>query len=114
MRESVDTFIKELNSSSPSVTMSRLDINGNSSFSYLGIKFKLEVPDGDTGFTIKTNFDHNKRAAGISIRLVEWNKAFQELGLISKECESWPSFFAFKDYTAAVNWAEKYRTRTAG
>lgn len=96
LRESIDGFIKDLhNSGTSSISIPRLDDTGTSSFAYLGIKFKLEVPDAVGGvgalpdndtniFYIQTTFEHSKKAAGISTRIVEWNKALQEIGLGGK------------------------------
>merc|ERR1712151_933287 len=59
-----------------------LNDEGSTTFSYLGIKFKLEA--SSHSFTVSTVFAHNKRSAAISSRLVEWNKALQEIGLGGK------------------------------
>ncbi|KAL7519010.1 hypothetical protein ACHAWX_003809 [Stephanocyclus meneghinianus] len=83
LRDSIDDFINELNAGSPAISMSTLDNDGTTSFSYLGIKFKLEVSDAKS-FTVRTVFDQNKKAASISSRLVDWNKALQEVGLGGK------------------------------
>jgi curved DNA-binding protein CbpA len=83
LRDSINSFITELKSGSPTISMSNLDDNGITNFSYLGIKFKLEVSDVNS-FSVQTLFDHNKKAASISARLVEWNKALQEIGLGGK------------------------------
>jgi len=83
LRESINSFITDLQSGSPNIAMSSLDNNGTSSFSYLDIKFKLEVSEVNS-YSIQTLFDHNKKAANISIRLVEWNKGLQEMGLGGK------------------------------
>ena len=83
LRECVNGFINDLNSGAPTITIKNLS-DGISSFSYLGIKFTLEVPEEDNIFTLQTEFEHNKKAAGISARIVEWNKALQEIGLGGK------------------------------
>lgn len=91
LRESIDAFITELNSGSPSISMPNLDENGCTTFSYLGIKFKLDISETKS-FTVLTSFDHNKRAACISARLVDWNKALQEIGLGGKLTFRFPTF----------------------
>lgn len=83
LKESINNFITELNSGSPAISLSCLDENGITNFSYLGIKCKLEVSEVNY-FSVETHFDHNKKAANISTRLVEWNKALQEIGLGGK------------------------------
>lgn len=83
LRESINSFITELNSGSPAISFSLLEENGTTHFSYLGIKFKLEASELNS-FTVQTLFDHNKKAASISARLVDWNKAMQEIGLSGK------------------------------
>jgi len=83
LRDSIDDFINELNAGSPAISLSTLDNDGTTSFSYLGIKFKLEVSDAKS-FTVQTVFDQNKKAASISSRLVDWNKSLQEVGLGGK------------------------------
>ncbi|KAL3805154.1 hypothetical protein HJC23_003382 [Cyclotella cryptica] len=83
LRDLIDDFINELNAGSPAISMSTLDNYGTTSFSYLGIKFKLEVSEAKS-FTVQTIFDQNKKAASISSRLVDWNKALQEVGLGGK------------------------------
>ncbi len=61
---------------------------GTSEFHYLGIKFQLEVPDNgpldSQSFHVRTTYDHSKRAAGISVRILEWNKALQDIGVGAK------------------------------
>ncbi|KAL3774682.1 hypothetical protein ACHAWO_002545 [Cyclotella atomus] len=86
LRESINSFITELNSGTPVISLPNLDDKGISSFSYLGIKFKLEVSEVNSfsSFSVQTLFDHDKKAASISARLVDWNKAFQEVGLGGK------------------------------
>lgn len=83
LRESINSFLVELQSGSPIVVMSNLDSNGTTNFSYLDIKFRLEVSEVNS-YAIQTLFDHNKRAANISTRLVEWNKGLHEMGLGGK------------------------------
>eukprot|EP00578_Thalassiosira_sp_NH16_P007954 CAMPEP_0181123974 /NCGR_PEP_ID=MMETSP1071-20121207/26214_1 /TAXON_ID=35127 /ORGANISM="Thalassiosira sp., Strain NH16" /LENGTH=755 /DNA_ID=CAMNT_0023209209 /DNA_START=163 /DNA_END=2430 /DNA_ORIENTATION=- len=87
LREAVDVgFIKDLNSGSPSITISQLNDSGATSFSYLGLKFRLEVPVGGVAdnVIVQTWFDHGKRAAGISGRIVQFNAALQKMGLDGK------------------------------
>lgn len=83
LRESINSFISDLNSGTPAISLSNLNDNGVTNFSYLGIKFKLDVSEVNS-FSVQTLFDHNKKAASISARLVEWNKALQEVGLGGK------------------------------
>jgi len=83
LKESINAFIAELNSGSPVISISTLDDNVTTNFSYLGIKFKLEV-FGLNSYSVQTIFGHNKKAASISSRLVDWNKALQEIGVGGK------------------------------
>eukprot|EP00571_Detonula_confervacea_P001980 CAMPEP_0172319808 /NCGR_PEP_ID=MMETSP1058-20130122/38775_1 /TAXON_ID=83371 /ORGANISM="Detonula confervacea, Strain CCMP 353" /LENGTH=593 /DNA_ID=CAMNT_0013034935 /DNA_START=111 /DNA_END=1892 /DNA_ORIENTATION=+ len=83
--EAVDSFIRDLNSGSPAVTITQLDSSGSTIFSYRGLKFRLEVPDGVAdNIMVHTRFEHNKKAAGISGRVVQFNAALQKMGLDGK------------------------------
>lgn len=85
LREAVDTFIEDLNSNSPSITITQLDNSGITSFSYLGLKFRLEVPVGVAdNIILQTWYEHSKKAAGISGRVVQFNAALQKMGLGGK------------------------------
>ena len=85
LRQSVDMFIKELNSASPSGIINRLDSSGKAFFAYKGLDYTLQVPEGlSHHVTLQTWFDQDKKAAGISARIVEWNRSLQEIGLGGK------------------------------
>ena len=85
LRNSVDMFIKELNAGSPNGIINRLDSSGNASFTYKGLNYTLQVPDGlCNNILIQTWFDQDRKAAGISARVVEWNRSLQEIGLGGK------------------------------
>jgi len=85
LREAVDCFITDLNSGSPTVTIVPLDNSGITSFSYLGIKFRLEVPGGvSDNIIVQTWYEHSKKAAGISSYVVKFNAMFQKMGLGGK------------------------------
>jgi hypothetical protein len=85
LRNSVDMFIKELNTGSPNGIISRLDSSGNAHFTYNGLDFTLQVPEGlSSNVLVQTWFDHDRKAAGISARVVEWNRSLQEIGLGGK------------------------------
>ncbi|KAK1745508.1 hypothetical protein QTG54_003432, partial [Skeletonema marinoi] len=82
LRQSVDMFIKELNSVSPNGIINRLDSSGKASFTYKGLDFTLQVPEGlSHNIILQTWFDQDKKAAGISARIVEWNRSLQEIGI---------------------------------
>mmetsp|Transcript_24504 Transcript_24504/g.43959 ORF Transcript_24504/g.43959 Transcript_24504/m.43959 type:complete len:632 (+) Transcript_24504:45-1940(+) len=82
LREAVDNFIKDLNSGSPAVTIAQLDSSGTTSFSYLGLKFRLDVPEGvSDNIIVQTWYEHSKKAAGISGRVVQFNASLQKIGL---------------------------------
>jgi len=86
VREAMNAFISDLNCSCPIITISALDSSGMSTFTFQGIKFRLEVTEGvNENMIVQTCFEHSKRAAGISAgistRVVEWNKSIQEMGL---------------------------------
>lgn len=88
LRESIDGFIRDLNcGSSPAISISELDSSGITSFTYLGLEFRLEVPEGamnDSAIMVQTWFEHSKKAAGISGRVMQYNAAFREMGLDGK------------------------------
>ncbi len=86
LHEAVDTFINDLMSGSSTITIFPLDSSGSTSFSYLGRKFRLDVPTKsvDDNVILQTWFDHSKKAAGISGRVVSFNAAMQKLGLGGK------------------------------
>ena len=82
LRQSVDMFIKELNSTSANVIISRLDSSGKASFTYNGLDYTLQVPEGlSHNIIVQTWFDQDRKAAGISSRIVEWNRSLQEVGI---------------------------------
>ena len=75
-------FIKELNSVSPNGIINRLDSSGKASFTYKGLDFTLQVPEGlSHNIILQTWFDQDRKAAGISARIVEWNRSLQEIGI---------------------------------
>ena len=87
LRDAVDIgFIKDLNSGSPSITIPQLNDSGTTSFSYLGLKFRLDVPGASVAdnVIVQTWFDHSKKAANISGRIVQFNAALQKMGLGGK------------------------------
>ena len=98
---------------SPSITIAELDSNGITSFSYLGIKFTLEAPSdriNNNTFTVQTMFEHSRRAASINARIVEWNKALQEMGIGGKlTFRNIKGSFTFT-YVKEMD-TEKFRTR---
>jgi hypothetical protein len=62
-----------------------LDSSGNAHFTYNGLDFTLQVPEGlSSNVLVQTWFDHDRKAAGISARVVEWNRSLQEIGLGGK------------------------------
>jgi len=72
LRQSVDMFIKELNSTSANVIITRLDSSGKASFTYNGLDYTLQVPEGlSHNIIVQTWFDQDRKAAGISSRIVE-------------------------------------------
>lgn len=78
-------FIKDLNAKSPNGIIKRLDSSGNSSFTYKGLDYTLQVPEGlSNNVIVQTWFDQDKKAACISARIVEWNRSLQERGLGGK------------------------------
>jgi hypothetical protein len=82
LRQSVDMFIKEVNSASPNGIINRLDSSGNASFVYKGRDYTLQVPEGlSHNVIVQTWFEHDRKAAGISARVVEWNRKLQEVGI---------------------------------
>lgn len=98
LREAVNGFIKDLNSNSPAVTICPLDSNtGITSFTYLGLKFFLEVPDcvDNDQIVVQTWFDHHhpnghsrgKTASSlisskvVSSKVVSFNAALHKIGL---------------------------------
>ncbi|KAL9178725.1 hypothetical protein ACHAXT_003856 [Thalassiosira profunda] len=86
LREAVDHFIKDLNSGAPNIRIEQADPSGTALFSYLGLNFTLDVPGGKEnknadGILVQTWFDHGKKCAGISGRVVGYNAALQQMGL---------------------------------
>lgn len=85
LRQSVDLFIEELNSASPNGIINCLDSSGKASFTYKGLDYIMQVPEGLSHLILlQTRFDQDRKAAGISARIVEWNRSFQEIGLGGK------------------------------
>ena len=89
LQEAVNTFIIELNSGStqPSVSINQLDNWGITSFTYLGLKFRLEVPTtglAENILMIQTWYEQSKKVANISARVVQFNAALQKIGLGGK------------------------------
>lgn len=83
MREAVNSFIKDLNSNSPGITIPPLNDSAKTSFDYLGITFLLEVPNcvDNDNVVIQTWFDHPRKSASISARVVQFNAALHKIGL---------------------------------
>ena len=82
LRQSVDIFIEELNSTSANSIINRLDSSGKTTFTYKGLDYTLQVPEGlSHNVTVQTWFDQDRKAAGISARIVEWNRSLQEVGI---------------------------------
>jgi hypothetical protein len=85
LQQSVNMFIKELDSASSNVIINRLDTSGKAVFTYNGLDYTLQVPEGlSHHILLQTWFDHERKAAGISARIVEWNRSLQEIGLGGK------------------------------
>lgn len=82
LKEAIDAFVCDLNSGSPSISLSTLDSSGTTYGCYQGLEFRLEVPSGfsDNNLILQTWFEHSKRAAGINSRIVDWNKSLQQMG----------------------------------
>lgn len=100
LREAVDSFITDLNNShngapstslqqqkQPIITINQLDNWGITSFSYLNLKFRLEVPTSSVADNIllQTWYDQTdkkkKLPPSISGKVVQFNASLQKLGL---------------------------------
>ncbi len=82
LRDTVDGFIKDLNSGLPSKSLSQLDSSGMTSFLYTDLKFRLDVPIGITdNVIIQTWYDDNKRATEISTLVAKFNASLQRIGV---------------------------------
>ena len=79
----MNNFIKDFNSNSPAISIKELDRTSQASFSYLGLKFRLEVPEGTVSDNIilTTWYDHGRKAASISSRVIAYNATLQKMGL---------------------------------
>ena len=83
LKEAMDAFVCDLNSGSPSIPLSTLDSSDTTYGCYQGLEFRLEVPSSgfaDNNLILQTWFEHSKRAAGITSRIVDWNKSLQQMG----------------------------------
>lgn len=75
-------FIKELNSTFANSIINPLDSSGNASFTHKGLDYTLQVSEGlSHNVILQTWFDQDRKAAGISARIVEWNRSLQEVGI---------------------------------
>lgn len=87
--QSVDNFINEINSASYNNIIIHHDSDSDSGrkafFTYTGLSFTLQVPCNEANNVIvQTLFEHDRKAASISARIVEWNRSFQENGIRGK------------------------------
>ena len=91
--QSIDNFINEINSASynnitihhDSDSDSDSDSGRKAFFTYTGLSFTLQVPCNEANNVIvQTWFEHDRKAASISARIVEWNRSFQENGIRGK------------------------------
>lgn len=81
IRDAVDGFIHDLNSGLPSISISKLDSYGMTSFVYTGIKFRLDVPNTlANNVIIQTWFEHCKRTMEITTLVVKFNASLQKTG----------------------------------
>jgi hypothetical protein len=82
LRDAVDSFIEDLNSGLPSISVSQLDSSGMTSFLYTDFKFRLDVPSGiSNNIIIQTWFEDNRKAFEISTLVAKFNASLQRTGV---------------------------------
>jgi hypothetical protein len=82
LRDAVDGFIEDLNSGSPSISVSQLDSSGMTSFLYTDFKFRLDVPSGiSNNIIIQTWYEDNRKAFEISALVAKFNTSLRRTGV---------------------------------
>ena len=85
LRRSVDNFIEEINSASYYNNITIHHDSRKAFFTYTGLDYTLQVPCNESNnVIIQTWFEHDRKAARIPARIVEWNRSLQENGIRGK------------------------------